>query len=183
MNYVEPIRDPELLRDIEDYLKDKNERDYILFMLGIYTGLRISDILRLRVTDLRENVYINLREKKTGKQKKIRIHPQLKKALKGYLTGKDSLEYVVKSRVGMNRPISRERAYGILQEVAEEFAIESLGCHSLRKTMGYHYYKQTKDIAVLQNLFNHSTPNTTLRYIGINQDKMDDAILKLRYYD
>ena len=53
MNFVQPIRDPVLIEQIEKYLKNKNERDYILFLLGIYTGLRISDILSLTVKDLR----------------------------------------------------------------------------------------------------------------------------------
>jgi len=45
----------------------------------------------------------------------------------------------------------------------------------LRKTFGYHFYQQTKDVALLQELFNHSSPSVTLRYIGINQDKIDQA--------
>lgn len=45
MNTVEPIRDINTVMDIADYLKSKNERDYVMFMFGIYTGLRISDML------------------------------------------------------------------------------------------------------------------------------------------
>ncbi|MDX9806823.1 MAG: site-specific integrase, partial [bacterium] len=48
--------------------------------------------------------------------------------------------------------------------------------HTLRKTFGYHFYQKTKDVALLQQLFNHSAPSVTLRYIGINQDIMDMAI-------
>jgi site-specific recombinase XerD len=48
--------------------------------------------------------------------------------------------------------------------------------YTLRKTFGYHFYQRTKDVATLQMIFNHSHPSITLRYIGINQDLMDEAV-------
>ena len=62
------------------------------------------------------------------------------------------------------------------------FNVDCLGCHSMRKTFGYHYYKQTKDIALLQKIFNHSSPAITLAYIGIDQDRMDRAYTTFRYF-
>lgn len=55
-------------------------------------------------------------------------------------------------------------------------AAERLGIHTLRKTFGYWHYRQNKDVALLQVLFNHSAPSVTLKYIGINQDMMDKTI-------
>ena len=52
----------------------------------------------------------------------------------------------------------------------------------MRKTFGYHYYKQTKDIATLQKIYNHSSPSITLRYIGIVQDEIDKAFDNFRYF-
>lgn len=97
MNFVQPIRDPETIQDIKDYLKDKNPRDYIMFLIGIYTGLRISDILRLRVKDV-SGSHISIREKKTNKQKRIYMAPELKKALIVYIEGKPANEFLIKSR-------------------------------------------------------------------------------------
>ncbi|SKC04755.1 Phage integrase family protein [Lysinibacillus sp. AC-3] len=51
-----------------------------------------------------------------------------------------------------------------------------MGTHTLRKTFGYHFYLKSKDIVALQALFNHSSPETTLRYVGINQDVLDKAM-------
>jgi hypothetical protein len=51
----------------------------------------------------------------------------------------------------------------------------------MRKTFGYHFYQQTKDVALLQNIFNHSAPSITLRYIGINDDLLDKAIDDFEY--
>ncbi|PKR85034.1 site-specific integrase [Heyndrickxia camelliae] len=172
MNIVEPIRDKDIIDEIKEYLKKKNERNYILFMLGINTGLRIQDILKLRVRDV-EGWWITIREKKTHKHKRIKMTTVLKKAVKEYIQGKPKNEYLIKSRNGKNRPITRGMAYNILNEVAREFGLESIGCHSMRKTYGYHFYKQFKDVAVLMDIFNHSSEKITLRYIGINQDTQD----------
>lgn len=68
MNFVQPIRDPKVLQDNKDYLKQSNRRNYVMFLLGIYTGLRISDILWLRVGNVKGS-HITLREKKTNKEK------------------------------------------------------------------------------------------------------------------
>lgn len=179
MNNVQPIRDIEKVEFIKEYLKDKNERDYIMFMVGINTGLRISDILKLRVKDVSSD-YISMREQKTGKQKRIIITPSLKRVLKMYIIGKDPEEFIIRSRKGENKPIGRSQAYKILNEAAKQVKLKEIGTHTLRKTFGYHFYQQTKDVAMLQELFNHHSPKVTLRYIGVNQDSLDKAILKFK---
>lgn len=179
MNYVQPIRDPEKIKEMKDYLKSKSERNYILFLLGISTGLRISDILQLRKEDLL-NTHVNIKEMKTRKQKRIRIPPYIRKELIEYARRLNDRDYVIKSRQGVNRPIDRSVAYRILREAAEQVNLQEIGTHTLRKTFGYHFYQQTKDVAMLQEMFNHSSPNITLRYIGINQDSMDKAMLKFK---
>lgn len=181
MKFVQPIRDTRKLKKIELYLKENNQRDYIMFMLGIYTGLRVSDILILKVKDVTGN-FINIQEKKTKKINQVEINPLLKKALKLYVAGKPRGEYLIKSRRGKNKPISRTQAYRRLREAANEFELSNIGTHSMRKTFGYHYYKQTKDIATLQSIFNHGTPKYTLRYIGVDQDRKNKAIRDFRYY-
>ncbi|QSX06445.1 tyrosine-type recombinase/integrase [Sedimentibacter sp. zth1] len=80
-----------------------------------------------------------------------------------------------------NSPLSRQRVYDILNKVADTLNISKIGTHTLRKTFGYHFYQQTKDVAILQEIFNHSSPNITRRYIGIDQDVMDKAIGEFRY--
>ena len=69
------------------------------------------------------------------------------------------------------------QAYRILNKAAVRVGINGeIGTHTLRKTFGYHMYMKTKDVALLQELFNHSSPSVTLRYIGINQDRLDQAM-------
>lgn len=123
MNFVQPIRDPEQIQYIKEYLKEKNERDYILFVMGINTGLRISDILKLKVGDLKGS-HISMREMKTGKQKRIEITSTLKRELRWYIEEREDNEYLIKSRQGKNRPIGRSMAYKILRSAAEEFGLD-----------------------------------------------------------
>lgn len=186
MNVVQPIRDPDLIQQIELFFKNKNERDYVLFLLGIYTALRISDILNLKVKDLKGKNFLVVNEKKTRRKKNnsrtIELNPILKRALKPFLEDRPDYEYVIKSRVGINKPITRERAYAILKEAAKELNIDSIGCHSMRKTFGFHLYQQTKDVVLVQKALNHEDPEYTLRYIGIEQDQVNSRMSKLRYY-
>lgn len=184
MNTVEPIRDMNLIRNIADYLKENSERDYVLFMFGIYSGLRISDILPLYVRDVRNKDYIYLREQKTGKEKRFIINDDLKKILKEYTKGKREYELLFpKSKgKGVKTPISRQRVWRILNDAAEHFGYkDNIGCHTMRKTFGYWLYVKTKDVATLQKIFNHSDPSITLRYIGINQDGQDKVMNSLSF--
>lgn len=180
MNYVEPIRDSNTVHNICDYLERKNERNYVMFLLGIYTGLRISDILKLKVSDVKDKRYLKTREKKTGKERIIEINPILKKAIRDYTADKKNDEFLIKSREGYNNPITREMAYKILKEIGMKFGIENLGTHTMRKTFGYHFYKQTKDVVTLMKMLNHSDPSITLHYIGIEQEEQNIAIRKFK---
>ncbi len=180
MNRVQPIRSRQIVRDIYDYLNEKNPRDALMYAMGIYTGLRISDILRLKVRDVKDKKYITIREKKTNKEKRIFISSFLQKTIRTYINGKKDYECLFHGKRQINIPISRQRAYKILREAADIFGInDGIGTHTLRKTFGYHYYQKTKDIAMLMELFNHSHEEVTLRYIGITQDIVDDVYKKI----
>ncbi|MGO4540363.1 site-specific integrase [Paenibacillus sp. 2TAB19] len=180
MNTVQPIRKPELIEEIKAYLEERSERDHFLFVMGINIGLRITDMLSFKVRDVRGKDEIPLRERKTGKEKLIPINPKLKRAIAKYTKEMKPNDYLFSSRQrdgnNLAKPITRERAYQILQDVAEHFKLERIGTHSLRKTYGLHLYEKTKDIALLMYIFNHSTEAITLRYIGKNQESYSKAM-------
>lgn len=176
MEYVQPIRDKVKIEDMKRELLKNGTRDYLLFYTGINTGLRISDILALKVKDVRDKTHISIKEIKTDKLKRFKINNGLLDELNKYIIGMDDEEYLFQSKKGDNKPISRVQAYRILNDAAKKVGLEQIGTHTLRKTFGYHFYQKTKDIALLQQLFNHSAPSVTLRYIGINQDIMDKAM-------
>ncbi len=176
MEYVQPIREKEKLEDMKTELMHSGYKNYMLFVVGINTGLRISDILQLRVINVRDRTHIIIKEQKTGKDKRFKINTYLKQELDKYIKGMDDYEYLFKSQKGQNKPITRVQAYRILNNVSSKIGLSEIGTHTLRKTFGYHFYQKTKDVVLLQELFNHSAPSVTLRYIGINQDIMDNAI-------
>ena len=181
MKTVEPIREYNLILDIADYLKDKRERDYVLFMTGIYLGRRISDILPLRVRDIKDRDTIYITEEKTGKEIKLAINKELQIIFREYTKGKKAWEYLFRG-TGRKKPISRQRVWQILNEAADEFEYKDrIGCHSLRKTFGYWLYQNTHDVVAIQELLNHDDPSTTKRYIGINQNTKDSMVNGLSF--
>ena len=185
MNTVEPIRDMNTVLDIADYLRlnpRNGERNYLMFMFGIYSGLRISDILRFKVRDVRDKDYVYIREKKTGKEKRFILNSELKGIIREYIKDKRDYEYLFASESkGCNQPISRQQAYNILNHAAEEFGIDNIGTHTLRKTWGYHMYQQTHDAVTIMEILNHVDISVTLRYIGINQDNKDRVMSRLSF--
>ena len=78
------------------------------------------------------------------------------------------------------RPISRQRCYQIMNTIAKQAGIEErIGCHTLRKTFGYHYYKMTGDVVSLQRILGHSFQRETLVYIGVIQENIDESLMKM----
>ncbi len=182
MNTVEPIRDRSLILDFSDYFKERCERDHVLFMTGIYCGRRISDILPLKIRDIRNADYIDIREEKTGKEARILINDELKKIYKDYCKNKRDYEYVFRRSKGKNEPISRQRVWQILNEAADFFEYkDKIGCHTLRKTFGYWLYKDTGDVVAIKELLNQSDISVTKRYIGVTQDSKDSMVKNLTF--
>lgn len=173
MSEVQPIKDK---RDIERMKQSLSGRDLLLFIVGINTSLRISDILELKREDF-NGTHMRLTERKTGKSKTIRINDALANAVSDLA---DDSGYLFKSRKGVDKPISRVQAYRILNSAAERAGLTiNFGTHTLRKTFAYHAYNNGKgcDLALLMRVLNHSSQRETLRYIGIDQESQDDVYL------
>ena len=184
MKVVQPIRDKKKIEDMKKILR-VNLRDHCLFVLGINSGLRISDILSLKISDVTDGSKIkdriSLKEKKTGKFIDFPIGATSTKALKEYLDTRGEYEpdeYLFKSRKG-DGPISGTQAWRILNAAADSVGITDIGTHSLRKTFGYWAFKGGADITRIQKLLNHSSPGITLAYIGITREELDDVYLNL----
>lgn len=178
MEYVQPIRDLEKIEEIKSILKEEGTRNLLLFCLGINTALRISDLLRFKVGDVRNKSHIELKEQKTGKLKRFPLRGNLLALIEEYIKNKADSDYLFPSRNGSNKPLTRAMAYTIINNACRKAGIqEKIGTHSLRKTFSYHYYRTYKDVAMLQYLLNHSSPSVTLRYIGITQDNIEESLL------
>ena len=139
MKTVQPIRDKSKINEMKTELKKQGTRDYLLFITGINTGLRISDIRVLKVSDVlnedrTSNTHITITEKKTGKLKKFKINDSLSREFMDYTKNMKMNDYLFYSRKGINKPITRVQAYRILNTVARKIGLEEIGTHTLRKT-------------------------------------------------
>lgn len=173
MEYVEPIRKLEDIEKMKSALSYYgNSRDIFLFIFGVNSGLRVSDILKLKKIDIKD-YKLRFRENKTNKLNTLPLH-HIQKEIDHYTQYLEDNEYLFKSSRG-DKPISRVQAYRILNRSAKGIGLDNIGTHSLRKTFGYHYYKRTNDISLLMELFNHSSQSVTLRYIGIHQDIINET--------
>ena len=176
MNLVQPIRNK---RDIERMKKALgNPRDRLLFIFGINSSMRISDILKLTFGDVRGKDVLTIREQKTGKTKKFPLNQSIVSAVKSLVPANAPADSpLIPSRKG-HASISRVQAYRILNEAARRAGIEcEIGTHTLRKTFAYHAYKAGADLSVLQSVLNHSSQRETLKYIGIVQDDIDNVYI------
>ncbi|MDH5159832.1 site-specific integrase [Heyndrickxia oleronia] len=177
MNLVQPIRDK---RDINRMKKALgNPRDLLLFTFGINSALRISDILKLKVGDVR-NTDVLTREQKTGKIKRFRMNKAIVDAVKSLVpAGATDSDWLFPSRKG-DKPITRVQAWRILNDAADRAGVKTeIGTHTLRKTFAYHAYKSGVDLTLLMSVLNHSSQRDTLRYIGIEQDRVDDVYISV----
>lgn len=174
MTTVEPIRSITDLKKVENVLAKQSQRNLLFFTIGTNCGLRISDILALNVGDVRGKTHIQIIEKKTGKFKKFPINAKLKPMFEKYTKNLKADEPLFKT-IFQNR-LERVAAYYIIRNACKEAGLqERVGTHTMRKTFGYHHYQKFKDVAMLQKIFNHSSPQITLRYIGIEQDQIDES--------
>jgi integrase len=197
MNAVEPIRELKIIKNIRAILKSQSTRNELLFILGINVGLRISDILKLKISDIVKpnkmpKDYVIITEKKTGKTKKFYLGDIVKKVIEAYIKENPSIEmdsFVFTSRKGDNSPITRQQAYRILNGAAEALGLVErddsgiiisgeIGTHTLRKTFGYHAFNNGTSLELLMDIFNHSSKTQTLRYIGITEDQKKDVYLQ-----
>ena len=166
-----------LIRSLSKY------RDYkmsLLIAIGCFWGLRISDILSLRWNQILNVDEFSIIEHKTGKQRTIRINPQLKRHITNC--------YKQINPIGINAPIlvsqkgtvyTIQRINIILKEIKAKYklSVKNFSCHSLRKTFGRQVYNQNSDnaelaLVKLMELFNHSNVAITKRYLGLRQEEL-----------
>lgn len=177
MNVVQPIRNK---RDIDRMKKALHGRNLLLFTFGINSALRISDILKLKVGDVRGKDALVLRETKTRKTKTFRLNKAIVQAVKELVPADaNDTDWLFPSRKG-SAAITRQQAYRVLNEAAERAGLSlDIGTHTMRKTMAYHAYKAGVDLTLLMTILNHSSQRETLKYIGITQQSIDDVYVNV----
>ncbi|MGG0184864.1 tyrosine-type recombinase/integrase [Bacillus rhizoplanae] len=173
---VQPIRSKEQIEDMKWSLKRHcSDRDYIMFLIGIQTGLRVGDLLKLKVQDVKGKKKFSILEGKTKKKRDIVLATKIYEEVQAYANSVTS-EWLFPSRKG-DKAITPTQAYRQLNKAAEMVDItEGIGTHTMRKTFGYWHYKAFMNVAKLQAILNHSHPEITLTYIGITKEEIESDL-------
>lgn len=193
MAAAEPIRTKKQIKELTNYYISKGERrNYLLAVMGIYTALRISDLLSLHWKDVYDftnsqfKTTFSLTEKKTGKQKTVALNKHVIDALTYYrqtIIDLDPRAALFPGKKNACNPITRIQAYRIIKKAAEYTGITgNISCHSLRKTFGYHAWKTNIPIAVIMDIYNHSSFDVTRRYLGICQDDKNRVYMSISFF-
>ena len=162
--------------------RDGNSKFALLISIGIYTGLRISDILSLRWIDVIENEIIEVLEKKTKKQRKVRINQYLKEIIARNHNQEEVESLIFLNRFG-TKTISVQYINRKLKELAIEYKISknplAIKSHSLRKSFGRRVFENNenseKSLILLSEMFNHTSIKTTKIYLGIREKELFDV--------
>lgn len=191
---AKPITSTSNVLDIEDYLRYKNYRDYVLFLIGVTTGYRAGDLVKLKVRDIKDALRrkeFTIMEGKKLNSKNIRkinrrprtveLVPGVEKILKEYIKDKKDYEYIFQSRKGDNQHIGVQAVSNALKEAGEYFGLHDISAHSMRKTYAYKLYIESeKDIVLVKELLGHRSIEETKRYIGIDKEHYHEVSKSLK---
>jgi len=190
---VEPIRDVKHVRRIMKMLSD-NRRNFALFVLGIHTNLRASDLLKLQYRDVVETDKtivdgFSIREKKSKKIKYIPLHSITKKALMGLLPTNGSpidMDALLFPSRKINQDGDRQMSvialHGLVKQWCKQAGLKGhYGSHTMRKTFAYRALKTGMRIDILMQMLNHSSMASTLRYTGTTKEDIEQATLQVRF--
>ncbi len=166
MNWVAPIKDDETLEKFKAKLREMDDKYYIMFEIGVGTGLQLQDILQFKNKDIRGKESIEATIGTKNIKRTFQIPKDLQEIINDYTEGKDPDAYLILGHPNSPTPLSREQAYRALKNAGKSIGLTSIGAQTMRKTFAWRYYKSTGDIYYLQNLLNHASPSITYRYIG-----------------
>lgn len=173
MEIVYTITESEQLVLMLEYLKS-NPRDYVLFNIGVGLGIKMNDLANQQVSFYRQacaDGFIKIRHKGATKYKNdiyLYLSDELNKLISDYIKDRADSDWMFPSRKG-GTPITRQHINRLLKKAANEAGIhDSVGYPSMRKTFGYWYYMRTRDLKMLMQIFNHTSEDVTLKYIGLS---------------
>lgn len=180
MNKVDAITKKSDIEKLKKYFKRTNQRNYILFLTGIYTGLRAKELLTLKVKDVRGKKITKIWQYKTEDYREIVIQEDLQREIEEYTRNKQDNEWLFN---GNGSYLSVRQAEKVLKKATNECKINlNVGMHSLRKTFGYNLFITSgENIFMVQDIFGHKDEYTTLKYIGLLELEKMKILNKLKY--
>ncbi|NDV97000.1 site-specific integrase [Dysgonomonas sp. 521] len=160
--------------------QDQNYKFSLLIALGSFFGIRISDLLKLKWCDILNTDILNIVEKKTQKNRTIKINSQLKKHILSchkQIKPANQNGFIFTSQ--KETVYSVQRINVIFKEIRVKYnlKIKNFSTHSMRKTFGRQVYNNAGSnaelaLVKLSELFNHSDVKTTRKYLGFRQEEL-----------
>jgi integrase len=175
-------------------LISKLERDgeykfCLLISVGVFTGLRVSDLLQLKFNQFIGTDFLNIIEKKTKKERRIKINSDLKdivERIKIKMNIVDDEQFIFVNKYG-TKPIDKSYVNVKLKDLFKKYDIHlegNVSSHLFRKTLGNRALKlnnySNESIILLMELFNHSSPITTKRYLGVRNSEIESIYDSLK---
>lgn len=183
MNQVEPIRNKEDIQRMYQVLKAKSERDYLLFKLAIHTGIRLMDLLNLKVEEVLkrdDEDIVSSWIQQCAPSIKIMLPEDLRSEVKAYIEANHlTYDQLLFQSLRTHKELSRQQAYRIIHHAAEELGLLHIGLTTLRKTFAYHAYKSGISIAIIQKYLGHQTTQETVKFIGLSTKEEHHTIIAL----
>jgi len=193
MNFVEPIIDRKKIAQIKNQLRGQRRyRDLLLFVVGINTALRISDLLELLVYHFLDDHQLIkqrfwIKEQKRGKRQEVVINASIRDGLEEYIAAypevigdQNNFIFFNTKDNGFMQPIRRGQTWKIITTICQQVGLRgNFGTHSLRKTWGYHARMQGVDLALIMHKLNHESIAYTKRYLGITDDELQAVSQRL----
>ncbi|QBO35128.1 integrase [Periweissella cryptocerci] len=172
---VQPLRTVDEIAAFQAELRKGKygKRNEFLFLLGINTGLRMGDLLNIKVGDVTNCETVSITEQKTKKARTLYLG-EMRAMIQAYVKNLGNNQYLFQSRTGQQLTV--DAVYKIFQKASDNIGRQDIGTHTLRKTFGYHYYQRTHDIATLMMILNHSSEAITKRYIGITDTEIKQSL-------
>lgn len=173
MNKVEPIKSIQEITSMYRVLKIKSQRDYLLFKIAIHTGMKLCDLLNLTVNQIKQlsdNPHlINEKMSECELVIKIKLPEDLKREVKDYIHDQHLQEEdLLFQSSRTQRGLSRQQAYRIIHQAAEEAGVEHVGLTTLRKTFAFHAYQAGFPVSIIQKYLGHQSTLETLKFIGLS---------------
>jgi integrase len=170
--------------------KDENYRFCLLVSIGVFTGLRVSDLLTLRYSDLLKGETFSIREKKTKKQRSIKVNKDLRNIVERIFKKtevKNQNEQIFINKYG-TKPIDKSYVNVKLKEIMKRYRIKvegNISTHTFRKTLGRRVMEvnnySNESLVLLMELFGHSSMSITKRYLGIREQEIHNVYDSLTF--
>ena len=178
MNEVEAVKTKEEIAAVEGLLKRRHGQIYAdIWRFGLNVALRIGDLRMVTYADLdTQNRLYSLYEEKTDKKRQIRLNTKALEVIERRRKEYPDDTYLFQPHCNRTKnketkPITRVSVSRAIKDAGERLGLK-INTHSMRKSRGWAMFSDGVPVEMIAKVLNHSTPATTMRYLGITRQEV-----------